>query len=190
MRLDDILNVYGGSIISRIIDYGNIQDVPVYDHKLFSFDAGKHAVNLSDIERIAIKKNAKVRIIKEGDIIINLASGECVIASNQSDGAILPYNYSIIELNDEVEADFFVGWFNFSKEALSQIDYFHQLSGSTDKKITHQMIKDITINLPSSKIQTKIAGLVHTNREAKKHFVIQNLYFEKFLEEHLFDNAS
>lgn len=177
-----------GTIINRVIVYDKMANglpIQVYNQDYFSYDAGKKESNFEEVNEIHVKDSSKLNIVLKDDIILKLTGGEIAMASEYSDGTLLPYNYSKVILSQGVDPLFFLAWFNYSYEARSQIDALLN-NDQYDHKITHEYLKRMKITIPSRKRQQEISDFIASKISLKRRFVEHNAISNKFMQNYLF----
>ncbi|UXR86967.1 restriction endonuclease subunit S domain-containing protein [Staphylococcus felis] len=76
---------------------------------------------------------------------MNMMTAECVIVSEHHGGSRLPYNYTLIEIDEtRLDIQYLVYWFNMSPSARVQLKQFMQ-GGSLVMKLTLNHLKQIKI---------------------------------------------
>ncbi|RPF55171.1 restriction endonuclease subunit S [Abyssicoccus albus] len=179
MLLQDCVVFEGGINVNRVIEYDDKGLVyNVYHHHSFLYDCGEINANSIEVNTVRIQDDAKVKVVHEGDIIVNLSRGYCTRVSRVNDGYLLPYNYSKVVVPDAIDDCFFVAWFNHSWEVSTQLN---QLRKSQHKKmkLTHQALDDFEISLPLLEYQQHIGNmyklLINTKRQEQERIAQDEL---------------
>ncbi|WP_422404753.1 restriction endonuclease subunit S [Mammaliicoccus sp. JADD-157] len=185
--MSDIITFLNGTLINRLEedDSHNSKVFTIYDQYMLAYDSGEFQKTFHEAKKIQLPIPHNGRIVKTGDIIINMMTGDCVRVSPENAGSILPYNYTLIKINqDRVDADYLVYWMNHSPHAKSQFNQFMQ-GGSLVKKLTLNQLKQLEINLPSIERQ-QLIGKLAVKRQKIKYLHDKKTYLmDKYLSESL-----
>ncbi|MGF2097735.1 restriction endonuclease subunit S [Mammaliicoccus lentus] len=168
-NIEPIIKYHSGTILNRLksVDRDIGKRYVIYDQNMMDFDLGKFNYNYPEPKVLILKEDNNAKYIYRDQIVFNMITGECVLVGDESSGAILPYNYTHIEVDeDKVYPRYLVYWFNHSPKALKQINLFKQ-GGSLIKKITHKQLQDMEIPLPTMEKQKLIGDLTHKRKKLK-----------------------
>ncbi|UTH00530.1 restriction endonuclease subunit S [Macrococcoides canis] len=188
MLLEDYMKFESGTIINRVILYDDVEKglpIRTYNQDYYAYDAGRKCSDLDTSNEIHVKATSKLNIVEKGDIILKLTGGECVMATEHSEGTLLPYNYSKVILSRELDPFFFLAWFNYSEESRKQIGQAIN-SDQYDYKITHEYLKSMKITIPSSEKQQEIRDFIVSKISLKRMLVEHNAISKRFIQKYLF----
>lgn len=167
--INPLIKYHSGSIINRLkpVDKELGKQYTIYDQNTMDYDLGKFKYDYPEPKTIILKEDNNAKYIYKGQIVFNMITGECVMIGNKHSGAILPYNYTHIEIDDrKVYPRYLVYWFNHSPEALNQLNQYKQ-GGSLIKKVTHKQLQNMKITLPSMERQILIGDLAYKRKKLK-----------------------
>lgn len=158
MKLEDVVEIKSGSLLKRIKESDNGIDYFVYDQYMFKDDMGNYKESDITHKLIKIDENSSVTTVEEGDVILNLMTGECVVTKKRNYKILLPYNYAILIPKNFFTKNYLAFWFNYSEEAIQQISKLSQ--GSTKvKKLTLSKLKSFNIKPAAQKKQELISKI-------------------------------
>lgn len=185
--ISQFISFSNGTLINRLeVDNGpNSSSFSIYDQRMLEHDKGVFQLINHEAKKIRLSNQHNAHIVKTGDIIINMMTGECVRVSQKHENSILPYNYTSIHINqDYVDADYLVYWMNHSPSAHNQFKQFMQ-GGSLVKKLTLNQLKQLQVNLPPLERQ-QLIGRIAVRRIKLKYLNAKKSYLmDKFLAESL-----
>lgn len=191
IHIKPLIKYHSGVILSRLSRYedpkGQVYDI--YDQNLMNNDMGIFDKNVADTNQIILTADHNAPCLEAGQLVFNTVSGECAIVSQKHSGAILPYNFTRIEVDEsQIYPRYLMYWFNQSSQALKQFHLFRQ-GGSMIKKITHHQLQELVIDVPSLEKQKIIGDLAYKRMELKylsdkrEHLMNQYLSAVLFKEE-------
>lgn len=158
MKFEDVVEIKSGSLLKRIKESDNGIDYFVYDQYMFKDDMGNYRESNITHKLIKIDENSSVTTVEEGDVILNLMTGKCVVTKKRNYKIVLPYNYAILIPKKILTSNYLAFWFNYSEEANQQISKLSQ--GSTKvKKLTLSKLKSFNIQRPDQKKQDIISKM-------------------------------
>ncbi|MDR9833045.1 restriction endonuclease subunit S [Staphylococcus coagulans] len=187
-----LIRYHSGTIINRLTPVTDALGTPImiYDQNMMDEDLGKYHIEQTEPKTIILKEDHNAKCIMAGQIVFNMITGESVIVSSKYSGAILPYNYTHIEVDREsVYPRYLVYWLNHSPKALKQIKLYQQ-GGSMIKKMTHKQLQALEIPLPRMHQQELIGNLAHSRvrlkylKAKREHLMDTYLRAILFREEH------
>ncbi|QHW36000.1 restriction endonuclease subunit S [Staphylococcus ursi] len=167
--INPLIRYHSGTILNRLnpVDEAFGTPIMIYDQNMMDTDLGKYRIEQTEPKTITLKEDHNAKCITAGQIVFNMITGESVIVSSKYSGAILPYNYTHIEVDREkVYPRYLVYWLNHSPKALKQIKLYQQ-GGSMIKKMTHKQLQALEIPLPSMEQQKQIGDLAHSRLRLK-----------------------
>lgn len=176
-----------GSLLNRLetVDKYEGTKYEVYDQMMMNEDLGVYHTEVHQPTSLFLKDDNNATYIHQGQIVVNMMNGECVRISEKHAGKILPYNYTLIDLDEAViDPDYFVYWFNESKESLKQLNLFKQ-GGSLVKKITAKQLQEMRMTLPPYHKQKLIGQIAVKRRELKYLKLQREAIMDRYLNETL-----
>ncbi|MCS4485895.1 restriction endonuclease subunit S [Staphylococcus americanisciuri] len=156
-------------ILSRLNRYEDPKGkvYAIYDQNLMNKDMGIFNKDAPDANYMVLTSDNKAPCLEAGQLVFNTISGECAIVSEEHSGAILPYNFTRIEVDkSRIYPRYLMYWFNQSPQALKQLHLFKQ-GGSMIKKITHHQLQELEISLPPLEKQKVIGNLAYKRTKLK-----------------------
>lgn len=158
-----------GSLLNRLKTVGKAEGICriVYDQSMMNEDLGYYLSESHQPTTLYLKEDNNATYVYENQIVVNMMNAECVLISHTHSGALLPYNYTQIEIDrNKIYPAYFVYWFNESPESLKQLNLFRQ-GGSLVKKITAKQLQQMKITLPPYKRQKLIGDIAEKRRRLK-----------------------
>ncbi|MGV3244888.1 restriction endonuclease subunit S [Staphylococcus sp. 11261D007BR] len=190
MTIDSLVTYTNGSLLKRLEAEATPDGIPVpiYDHTMMLHDKGQFQPTPHEPKYIQLPETHKGKIVHAGQIVMNMMTSECVIVSEAHSGSLLPYNYTLIEVDEtRLDRHYLVYWFNASPSARAQFKQFMQ-GGSLVKKLTLSHLKQIKIQVPSLEKQRRIGQLAAYRQRQhylyeKKYYLMNQLLAEQLLGE-------
>ncbi|MDQ7193592.1 restriction endonuclease subunit S [Staphylococcus felis] len=186
LTIDTLIRYSNGSLLTRLEEVTTDGvEVPIYDHVMMSYDKGVFHHLPHEPKWMKLPSNHKGKIVQAGQIVMNMMTTECVIVSERHEGSILPYNYTLIEIDEtRLDSQYLAYWFNMSSSAQAQLNQFMQ-GGSLVKKLTLNHLKQIKIQPPPLEKQ-KLIGRIAACRKRQKYLYQKKQYLmDQFLVEQL-----
>lgn len=187
-----IKSYQSGSLLNRLetVDKAQGKAYQVYDQTMMNEDLGCYQSQQHQPTTLFLKEDNKASYVYHNQVVVNMMNGECALIGVNHSGALLPYNYTRIDIDTtEIDPEYFVYWFNEAPEALTQLHQFKQ-GGSLVKKITTKQLQQMQMTLPPIEKQRIIGKIAQKRRQLKylkqKREALMDLYLKETLlrEEH------
>ncbi|MEL0537315.1 restriction endonuclease subunit S [Staphylococcus debuckii] len=187
-----IKSYQSGSLLNRLetVDKAQGKAYQVYDQTMMNEDLGYYQSQQHQPTTLFLKEDNKASYVYQNQVVVNMMNGECSLIGSAHSGALLPYNYTRIDIDtNEIDPEYFVYWFNEAPEALAQLHQFKQ-GGSLVKKITTKQLQQMQMTLPPIEKQRIIGKIAKKRRQLKylkqKREALMDLYLKETLlrEEH------
>ncbi|MCC4221699.1 restriction endonuclease subunit S [Staphylococcus saprophyticus] len=186
--LKDYVDYQSGTLIQRLetVDTNKGQNYQIYDQTMLEYDLGQNLKPNHEPKTIALQDTSRATYVQRGDIVFNMMSGACAMVSSEHEGAILPYNYTRIDItSNELDPRFLAYWFQMAHEAHVQLQQYMQ-GGTQIKKITHRQLKDLHITVPTMQKQQLIGQIGVKRRQLALLEQQKDKLMQQFLSASLF----
>ncbi|MGI2314207.1 restriction endonuclease subunit S [Staphylococcus cohnii] len=186
--LKDYVDYQSGTLIQRLetVDTNQGQIYPIYDQTMLEYDLGQRLKTHHEPKTIVLQDTSRATYVQTGDLVFNMMSGACAMVSSAHDGAILPYNYTRIDMvSNGLDPRFLAYWFQMAHEARIQLQQYMQ-GGTQIKKITHSQLKDLHITVPAMQKQQLIGQIGVKRRQLALLEQQKNQLMQQFLSASLF----
>lgn len=175
MNLQYKAKIIPGVLTSRIKEDSTGTRYKLYDNYDFYKDTYDEVKPDVTAKYVTVANDSAKVIVQQGDVVINLTLQQAAMIHTNNE-LFLTFNFSKVELHDDIDPLYFVYWFNQSREARNQIYKFVQ-SGTQTKKISIHSLRTMDITYPSLTEQ-QLIGKLFEARERK-----QALLREKYTKE-------
>lgn len=176
MKLNDLVNLRTGEIITRIEKRGVINDqiqpstsnqLHLYEKATFTKEAGFYVVDASPRYLVPTKISKTLKPVEPGSMIVSIMSTESAITTG-FDANQIPYlltaNYAEITVQPDgpLDVGYLNYWFNETDAARRQLELANEVKGATIKRLNVTKILDFDITLPDMAEQRRI-GQIYQN---------------------------
>lgn len=187
MELINIFKIETGYLKSRVKESENGLKVTVFTKRHFDSNLAYEMLPKTILEDYLTLDKDKYPMTNEGDIIVDSLSTKACLITKETSGMFIPFNYFVLRPISEINInkDYFVAWFNLSKEVSLQLSRL--LQGTVIKKLSLRQLEKIKIELPNLNEQNKIALIYSTSNlkyaKAKENKEVEFDIIKNLLEE-------
>lgn len=191
MKLEMVANISLGLVLSRVQANPNIGGIqyPLFTVQELAYELGQYNTTIEkQTVEVDPDKVDKKLVAQQGDIIIGLtSSNKAIVVEKNHAGKLIPSNFACIRVDSKKLNAYYLAWY-FNEHPDIHKQLMIAMQGTSVRALSVQMLRELTILVPSMDMQYKIGRVYQLAKLKNKLNFEQTVLKEQLFNQIVFNN--